>query len=568
VTGGARMASAAVPAGGEKQCRRRRIVPAVVLACTLVVGVTNYFDERISPYLFDGDAAQHVWWTYKWADPELFPNDPAQRFFSLPLFAPLGYQAVYRTLVPLLDAQVLSESLTIPLLALTALGCFMVFRRWCGGDWLGPAVGVLILLVGFGRFFRCALPRAFALPTLVLLAWLSSGRRVWPLGLGLIAVVLFYPPLALVAGFTTLIVVVVRWFRRETKLWDVAAYGTLSALACVTMVVCYLGSKPAWVGERPTIEQMRAMEEFRRVPGLGGGRGAVFGVGPVEFYLSGGRMGLGGDNVRLVPLLALALGALLYVRPRASIPPFPLALLVTSLALFVAAHALMPRLFYPNRHVRYAFPLAVLALTALAVARSARAAAVRRPALGRLAGRFWWLALVPFAALAARGVVGAVHTARTMPAPDPSLVAVVEFCRATPKEALFAGPPDLMDDLPMLTRRSVLANNECALPQYLGYYGIMRGRLEDELRLLYAASWPDALALAKKHGVDYVIVPHDFLAREGFSTHPPTCRLEERLRDEARRAGAIMLSPPPGRRVLRTERNDIVDVRPEPESPP
>ena len=42
---------------------------------------------------------------------------------------------------------------------------------------------------------------------------------------------------------------------------------------------------------------------------------------------------------------------------------------------------------------------------------------------------------------------------------------------------------------------------------------------------------------------------------------PPNRELDMELRKRAAAEGAIMLNPPPGRRVLRTELYDIVDVR-------
>ena len=64
---------------------------------------------------------QHVWWTYRFADPSLFPSDLAADYFSRFTFAPPGYQLLARAFVPFVDAQVFSEILPFLLTGLVAL---------------------------------------------------------------------------------------------------------------------------------------------------------------------------------------------------------------------------------------------------------------------------------------------------------------------------------------------------------------------------------------------------------------------------------------------------------------
>lgn len=552
------------PAAAQKECASRTTL-AIALATALVCGGltvwTAYFDEWLSPYMFDGDAQQHVWWTYKWTDPELFPNDPIYHFFSLPIFAPLGYQAVYRLLVPFVDAEKLSKTLPVPLMVFSVLACFIAFRRWCKGDWLGPTLATFLLVLVCTRYFRGGLPRSFGIPVVASFAWLSTSRRVWPLGVGLLISVLFYPPPVTVLGLTSLAIIFWHWRQDDLSWKDLTAYGAITTLAVGVFLACYTVGKPKWVGHRPTAEQVRLMPEFFAEEGGGHGRGALFGASPTEFYLTSQRTGLGSRTLYLMPLLLLGVAVAAYRRFRDPVPALIPGMIVASLALFVAAHILLPSLFYPNRHVRYTMPVPVLGLTALTVTWLAGSVAARWPGARSFGRRYWWLALAPFGLLTAYGIGGAVHAARTLPQPDPSQVAVIEFCRKTPKNTLFAGLPSQMDPIPLLARRSVLASHETALPHYLGYYYLVRARLEDELRLLYATSWPEALKIAGKYGVGYVIVPRNLLDPKRAYVAPPHRKLDIELRKRAESEGAVMLNPPPGRRVLRTERYDIVDVR-------
>jgi hypothetical protein len=537
------------------------IVLATVLVCSGLIMWTAYFDEWLSPYIFDGDIQQHVWWTYKWSDPELFPNDPVYRFFSLPIFAPLGYQAVYRVLVPFVDAEKLSKALPVPLMILSVLACFIAFRRWCKGDWLGPTLATFLFVLICTRYFKGGLPRSFAMPVVAAFAWLSTSRRVWPLGAGLLIAVLFYPPPVTVLGLTSLAIIFWRWRQGGLVLKDLAAYGAITILAVGVFLACYTVGKPKWVGHRPTAEQVRSMPEFFTEEGGGHGRSAMLGASPTDFYLTSQRTGLGTRTLYLLPLLVLGVAVAAYRRFRDPVPALIPGMIVASLALFVAAHILLPKLFYPNRHVRYTMPVPVLGLTALTVTWLAGSVAARRPGARQFGRRYWWLALLPFVLLTGYRIAGAVHAACTLRPPDPSQVAVIEFCRQTPKGTLLAGLPSEMNSVPLLAKRSVLASPETALPHYLGYYYLMRARLQDELRLLYATSWPEALKIAGHYGVGYVIVPRNLLDTKRPYVALPNRELDMELRKRAAAEGAIMLNPPPGRRVLRTELYDIVDVR-------
>ncbi len=560
------------PAVSAPDERPERKAPAIALAtalvCAAVIMWTAYYDEWRSPYIFDGDAQQHVWWTYRWADPQLFPNDPIYRFFSLPIFAPLGYQAVYRALVPFVDAEKLSKALPVPLMVFVVLACFVAFRRWCKGDWLGPMLATFLFVFICTRYLRGGLPRSFAMPVVAASAWLATSKRVWPLGVGLLVAVLFYPPPVTVLGLTSLAIIFYRWRRDELVLKDLAAYGAITVLAVCVFLACYVVAKPKWVGHRPTAQQVRSMPEFFTEEGRGHGRAAVYGASPAEFYLTSQRTGLGVRTLYLMPLLILGVAVAAARRFRDRVPVFIPAMIVASLAFFAAAHILMPRLFYPTRHVRYTMPVPILALTALTVTWLAGWVRTRWPATAAAASRVWWLGLLPFIGLAAYRIVGAVHDARTMPPPDPSEVALVEFCRQTPKDMLFAGMPADMDPIPLLARRSVLASAETALPHYMGYYSLIQARMEDEVRLLYATTWPEALKIAGKYNVGYAVVARNLLDPKRPYVAPPNRELEMELRKSATAQGAALLDPPPGRRVLGTARWDVVDVRASSSPPP
>src|SRR5690349_555490 len=71
--------------------------------------------------LFANDAAQHIFWLYRYADPELFQGDITARFFGLMASAPLGYRTLYALLAPHVDVLGAGEWLAAIELALSLL---------------------------------------------------------------------------------------------------------------------------------------------------------------------------------------------------------------------------------------------------------------------------------------------------------------------------------------------------------------------------------------------------------------------------------------------------------------
>ena len=67
--------------------------------------------------VFNGDATQHVFWLYRYADPALFPNDISVEYFASPSVAPYGYRALYSVLASFADAQLVAEIVSAVLLA-------------------------------------------------------------------------------------------------------------------------------------------------------------------------------------------------------------------------------------------------------------------------------------------------------------------------------------------------------------------------------------------------------------------------------------------------------------------
>jgi hypothetical protein len=466
-----------------------------------------------TPRVIDDDARQHVYWTYRFVDPELFRDDLLTAFVSSPQVAPPGYQALYwvgaRLMDPLLFSQVLS-------LLLLVSSVWMVFRL---GEELAGIAAAAFAASLFSLFFLYSssggLPKSFAFPLLIAGAYLAV-RRAWAGLAGLLVLQsVFYPPILV----NTMALAGATWLRaaRDTPtkgFWTALVLLAMGAgLAVGVLFYVYTAGGPSF-GPLITPEEAQTMPEFSAR-----GRTAFHG----DTWLAtlwNDRAGIGGD--RLIGfVLILAVIVLVQLPARPKWPPVAVDLVWTSAILFALAHLVLFRLHLPSRYVLYSLPLALLLLVGANGAGFVPALELRWPGLvGLFRGvRRRWFLFWPL--LAALGAGYAVAQNRYFAAWDPLTVridadsmAAYRYLETLPKDALIAGHPLEMDNVPLFARRQVLANQELSLPYYPAYYHEVRRRLLDSLEAYYAQDAQVVRRLAERYAVDYVLLDRRQFAPE------------------------------------------------------
>jgi hypothetical protein len=507
---------------------------ALVAAYGLLHTVCVFLPDWLSQQRYNGDQSQHVWWTARFADPGLFPGDFIADFFSRPIFAPLGWQAVMRAGVQIADPQRAAE--TFPLL----LGPATVWLAWragraSSGRVAGGVVAALFAPLLFPAFDG-GLPRAFGAPVLLLaVVALLEGRMAW-LGLAGVLAALFYPPVAINLGLTAAVVLAPAALRERRLPHGWPALAACGAVAVGIVLWAYGTPLPDDVGPKVTAAEARAMPEFGP-----DGRSTLFTGSPLRTVFGRGRGGYG-----IAPEATLGLAALVALSVRALprfVPPVAWALIGTALAAHAAAWATLFALHLPVKYVRYALPIFVMLwLSSLAPWLVARGAA-RLPALGR--PRVW--VAVGVALLLVDGAVSLRILKGDLEAPDyRARTKAYRFVGTLPKDALVAAHPEDANAIPLVAKRSVLASKEVALPYYTGYYERVAERLEAELRAHYALDWETVDALHDRWGVDAIVVhDHRFLPESRDFSEPFASRLGDVLHRD--RAEYVLVQPPSDR---------------------
>lgn len=464
-------------------------------------------------YVLQDDSRQHIFWMERFVDPDLFPHDFIVDY--LQTVAPLGYKAFYRVGAVLgIDPLSLGKLLPIGLGLLTTLLCFVVSMQLLP---VPSSAFIATTLLGqalwSGDSIVSSTPRAFMYPLLLL--FLSSFiSRSSVLCLASIAMLcLFYPPIVPIP-LGVIVLSLVRWdskrfcLSRERRDYILCA----AALAIAAAILLPYAHQIAAFGPVVSADEGRTMPEF-----LAGGRMVVFREGFVDYWLTGKHSGMFAPPPFQPLGLALALPLpLLWVfrerfhlanRISPGIAVFPRVILA-SLIMFFAAHALLFKLYLPSRFTAHSFRI-VLALGAGisativldALFDLARRIASPRRRFGALvvgsgAVLIWAIALYPL-------LSGSFSREKYKTGEYPELY---EFLSHQPKTAVIASLSREVDDLPVFAKRSILIGREIALPYHKKYYAEIRQRAIDLINAEYSSDLTELQRFIRAYDVGFLLL--------------------------------------------------------------
>lgn len=468
---------------------------SVVLWFCLALGFALYYGSLAlhkafrAQYVVQDDAREYVFWMQRFVDPTLLPNDLIAQYFQS--ITPPGYAAIYQA-IALIGVQPLWFSKVLPLgLGLVAtLYSFAIALRLFP---LPIAAFTSTLILNQSLWFRddisSATPRAFVTPLfLAFLYYLIRNQRLGIL-VTLILQALIYPPLVFIT-IALLSLNLWRWEARKLRFQSnqLLFIGICIALSAIALVPYALSSAEF----APLITRSQALTMPELYPG---GRHPFFDPNPLRFWLFGEHSGI------IPPLMPplIWLGLLLPILLRYP-SKFPLLqqmsdrinvlpkIIWVSLGLFIAAHLLLLRLFFPTRYTTHSFRIVLaiaagIVLTVLldSLLRSAQSSAAK-------------LSLI-----SAIGVVLLLYPQFSSSFPNTNYrvsnnTALYQFLQTQPKDTLVASLSDEANNIATFARRPVLFSKEHSLPFHLGYYNQIRQRIIDVIQAQYS---PD-LTLAKQ----------------------------------------------------------------------
>lgn len=476
----------------------------VSLAIALAYLIPVLHEALSSPYIVQDDARQHVFWMWRFVDPDLFPNDLIADYFQS--VAPGAYTLLYRMLIGLGLNPLLLSKLIPPVLAVLTTGLAYRLSLQLLPIPLAGALAALFTnqLLWAHDDLASASPRAFMLPIfLAFLLALVQRRIAWSLGM-VVLQGLFYPQYIFV--FSGLLVLqLVEW--REGKLrwvgdrptWILSIAGLVAAF-CVLLPFALSTSDYG-----PVITRQEALQLPEFFPG---GRSVFFNEDPLAFWVNGMRSGL---FPTFKPLM-MGAGFLLPLLVRHP-QRFPLVqrlrhrnllvqLPMVAIALFFAAHLLLFRLHLPSRYSGYTlrFTLILAATCSLIVLLDAALRSLQtRP------GGWQW------GAIALTTLLVFLFPLYDPRFPNTNYTAgknpdLYRYLAEQPKDIRIASLLRAADPIPTFSHRSVVIAREYTIPYHVGYANQIRERAIALTEAQYALQ-PDPLRQAiNTYGITHWLI--------------------------------------------------------------
>lgn len=450
-----------------------------------------------SPFVINDDVRQQIYWMQQWQDPGLYPGDLLTAYARQ--YVSWGVKALYWLAAFFISPLWFSKILTGLLFVWLSCLLFRLGASLGGRPLAWTVAAVSWLMPFFLENLSGGLARAFALPLLAWfwLAWLN-GKPI-SLALALLAQAIFIPYIFPVAAGA----LILAWFSaRFTSIPPPPfpkhlGHFCIIAAAAALVYLFNLNLSQAGFGPLVSAAGLAARPEFGPQ-----GRYAIFPVPRVfwEFLVPWGSLAplpelgpvLGG--LAIAGQLSLAAwGAVRLGREKslAGLASFGFILL-SSLACFILARLFLLKLFVPNRYLIYTLMLGyVVILSRLWLAPfQSRVWPRRLPAL-----------LVIFAA-----ILGSARLQGTEIFDYSMYRPLYAALAQTPKDALIAGHPNLMDNVLTFGKRPVFASFELAHPWSQGYWEKVQPRLE-ELFTAYYATDPEIIKqFCRKYRIDFLVV--------------------------------------------------------------
>ncbi|HIK28816.1 MAG: hypothetical protein N3E45_12545 [Oscillatoriaceae bacterium SKW80] len=458
-----------------------------------------------SEYVVQDDARQHVFWMQRFLEPDLFPNDLIADYFES--VAPAGYVAVYALMATVgITPLLLSKLLPLVLDLVATVYCFGVSMQLFPVPFAGFLATLLLnqsLWMQDGLI--SATPKAFVYPLFMAFLYYFLKRALLAVGICILLLGLFYPQCVLIAAALTILQLVEwkKWhFRLSQNRHD---YLLCAASLCVTFFILLPYALSTSEFEPTiTVAEAKTMPEF-----LPGGRSSFFVKDPWQFWLHG-RSGIGLSS-SLTPAF-MAAGFLLPVLLRYP-SRFPLSnviseriailpqLLIASLAMFFAAHALLFKLHLPSRYTQHSFRIVIALSAALALT------LILEALLSLFSGKEkTWFGLFLLFPCSFILITYPNFTMKKFPwtyyvsGEEPALY---KFFKAQPKDIIIASLTEEANNLPTFAHRSILVGREYAVPYHMGYYKKFRERVFELLLAQYSTNISDVQKFAQKYGVDF-----------------------------------------------------------------
>ncbi|MEB3340383.1 hypothetical protein [Okeania sp.] len=460
------------------------------------------------------DARQHIFWMQRFSNPDLFPNDLIADYFQS--VAPAGYTWLYKS-AAFIGINPFFLAKIIPFIL--GLICTYYIFRICLEILPVPLAGFISTLVMNQAIWMkddvaSATPRAFVYPFfMAFLYYLIRGSFV-RMGIAITLIGLFYPQYVFVAS-GMLILRLISWrngrFQLSLEKQDFLLCGVGLSTAFLVLLPYALTSSEYG----PAISREAAMKLREFYPN---GRSTFFHVHPKDFWLTGKRSGMFPKSLftpatqcagLLLPFLLSFNSAFPLIKNITNRIWLLVHLLLSSLGMFLIAHALLFRLHLPSRYTGLSFRIIIALATAITLTLIIDALLSWAENREKSPINFRGIISLVLTGLIVASLVLYPAFVKGFPLVRYKLgkaTNLYEFFQQQPEDIMIASVEEEANFLPTFSQRSILLGREYAIPYQVGYYSQFRQRVIDLIVAQYSSDLKDVKDFIQKYGIDFWMI--------------------------------------------------------------
>ncbi|MGB8689222.1 MAG: hypothetical protein WCD53_18045 [Microcoleus sp.] len=472
-----------------------------------ILGMKQAFSGQ---YIVQDDARQHVFWMMRFVDRELFPKDFIANYYQS--IAPAGYSTLYKIAATIgIHALLFHKILPLFLGLISTYYCFGISLEIFPVPMTGFMASLLLNQhMWMTDDLASTTPRAFIYPIFLAFLYYLLRRSLLPCLSAIALIGLFYPPYALVAA-GVLILRLLDWENGRLCLSrDRTNYlFCTTGLGVVFLVMLPYALDKSEFGPTYTAAEAKKMPEFAPQ-----GRNAFFRPNPIDYWLTGRGSGMFPKSLFtpvthcaawLFPLLLVWRSTFPLAKQIQSNIWILLQVFLASLAMFLAAHATIFKLYQPGRYTAYSLRFIVVFCSAIALTLIIDAVCL----WASTAQRNWdfksIFAIITTAIIAVVVVLypSLVEKFPTVGYVEGKIPELYNFFQQQPKDILIASIAPEVDNLPTFSQRSIWVGKEYAVPYQKGYYSRFRERVSDLIRAQYTPERAVLQNFIKTYGVDF-----------------------------------------------------------------
>ena len=480
-----------------------------------ILGIKQAFSGE---YMVQDDARQHVFWMMRFVDPELFPNDFIANYFQS--IAPAGYSTLYKLAATIGIYPIVFHKILPLFLALIATYyCFGIALEMLPVPMTGFIASLLLNQhMWMTDDLASGTPRAFTYPIFLAFLYYLLQRSLLPCLVAIALIGLFYPPYALVAAG----ILVLRLLGCENGrlCWSGDRQNYLfcsTGLGVIFAVMLPYALDNSEFGPTYTATEAKQMGVF-----AADGRNAFFRPNFKDYWLTGRGSGIFPKSLftPVTHCVALLFPLILFLRSA-----FPLAnqiqskiwlllqLMLSSLAMFFAAHATIFKLYQPGRYTAYSLRFVIVFISAIGLT-------LMIDGVGHWASqteiKFQLKNLVALITTATIAVAVILYPCFVADFPSVGYVQgempeLYKFFQQQPKDILIASIAGEADNLPTFSQRSVLVAKEYAVPYQKGYFSRYLQRINDLIRAQYTPDRAILQNFINKYGINFWMLDRNAL---------------------------------------------------------